>query len=100
MNSKALKGLPAPRTVAADVYRRHGIWPGPTRVASRAALRRLFGGAVSKDYVSRTWRKVKTDWDAWNAPLAGRRADRRLILDARCSRSARPQSHCDCAARS
>ncbi|RDJ93888.1 hypothetical protein B4Q13_18790, partial [Lacticaseibacillus rhamnosus] len=27
----------------------------------------LSGGAVGKDTVSRVWRKVKTDWDAWNA---------------------------------
>ena len=30
----------------------------------RGALAALFAGAVSKDIVSRTWRKVKTDWDA------------------------------------
>src|SRR3954454_7207813 len=29
------------------------------------ALGALFGGAVGKDVVSRVWRKVKTDWDAW-----------------------------------
>ena len=32
----------------------------------------MFGGAVGKDVVSRTWRKVKTDWDAWSGrDLAG-----------------------------
>jgi hypothetical protein len=32
----------------------------------------LFGGTVGKDTVSRTWRKVKSDWDAWNTrSLAG-----------------------------
>jgi hypothetical protein len=31
----------------------------------RRALAALFGGAVGKDVVSRVWRKVKTDWDAW-----------------------------------
>src|SRR5215207_3499249 len=31
----------------------------------RRALGALFGGAVGKDVVSRVWRKVKTDWDAW-----------------------------------
>jgi putative transposase len=32
----------------------------------RRALQALFGGAVGKDTVSRLWRKVKDDWDAWN----------------------------------
>jgi len=31
----------------------------------RRALGALFKGAVSKDTVSRTWRKVQTDWEAW-----------------------------------
>ena len=34
----------------------------------KRALFALFKGAVSKDVVSRAWRKVKTDWDAWCAP--------------------------------
>jgi transposase-like protein len=47
----------------------------------RRALKTLFGGAVSKDTVSRVWRKVKSDWDAWNArPLAAELIVR-LILD-------------------
>lgn len=32
----------------------------------RRALAARFGGAIGKEIVSRTWRKVKTDWDAWN----------------------------------
>jgi hypothetical protein len=32
----------------------------------KRALAALFRGAVGKDVVSRTWRKVKADWDAWN----------------------------------
>ena len=31
----------------------------------RRALGVLFKGAVGKDVVSRTWRKVQTDWQAW-----------------------------------
>ncbi len=47
----------------------------------KRALAALFGGAVSKDVVSRTWRKVKTDWDAWTTrDLAGEDVVR-LILD-------------------
>src|SRR5262245_37854998 len=36
-----------------------------TRRVGRA-LASLFGGAVSKDTVSRVWRKIKGDWEAWN----------------------------------
>ena len=37
----------------------------------RRALAALLGGAVGKDTVSRVWRKVQGDWDAWNnRPLA------------------------------
>jgi len=47
----------------------------------KRALAALFGGAVGKDVVSRTWRKVRTDWDAWNKQdLAGEDIVR-LILD-------------------
>ena len=52
-------------------------WPADALIAStylagtntrrvRRALAALLGGAVGKDTVSRTWRKVKSDWDAWN----------------------------------
>ena len=47
----------------------------------KRALAALFGGAVGKDVVSRTWRKVRTDWDAWNnRDLTGEDIVR-LILD-------------------
>ena len=47
----------------------------------KRALFGLFEGAVSKDVVSRAWRKVKVDWDAWCARgLAGEDIVR-LILD-------------------
>ena len=47
----------------------------------RRALAALFGGAVGKDIVSRTWRKVKGDWDAWNARSLADEPIVRLILD-------------------
>ena len=47
----------------------------------RRALAALFGGAVGKDVVSRTWRKVKTDWDAWNRRDLADEDIVRLILD-------------------
>ena len=47
----------------------------------KRALTALFAGAVGKDVVSRTWRKVRTDWDAWNKrDLVGEDIVR-LILD-------------------
>src|SRR5215211_9502862 len=51
-----------------------------TRRVGRA-LGALFRGAVGKDVVSRTWRKVKTGWEAWcRRDLAGEDIVR-LILD-------------------
>jgi len=47
----------------------------------KRALAALFGGAVGKDVVSRTWRKVRTDWDAWNTRDLAREDVVRLILD-------------------
>ena len=47
----------------------------------RRALAALFGGAVGKDTVSRVWRKVKGDWDAWNARSLKDEPIIRLILD-------------------
>ncbi len=47
----------------------------------KRALGALFRGAVGKDVVSRTWRKVKADWEAWcRRDLAGEDVTR-LILD-------------------
>ena len=47
----------------------------------KRALSALFGGAVGKDVVSRTWRKVKVDWDAWNKRDLADEDVIRLILD-------------------
>jgi transposase-like protein len=41
----------------------------------------VFADGVGKDVVSRVWRKVKTDWDAWNARSLGDEPIVRLILD-------------------
>ena len=41
----------------------------------------VFAGAVGKDVVSRTWRKVKSDWEAWNARALKDDKIVRLILD-------------------
>ena len=45
------------------------------------ALFGLFQGAVGKDVVSRAWRKVKVDWDAWCARSLADEDIVRLILD-------------------
>ena len=47
----------------------------------KRALYGLFQGAVGKDVVSRAWRKVKVDWDAWSARSLGEEDIVRLILD-------------------
>lgn len=47
----------------------------------RRALGALFKGAVSKDTVSRTWRKVQTDWDAWCHRSLAEEDVVRLVLD-------------------
>jgi putative transposase len=53
--------------------------PNTRRV--KRALITLFDGAVSKDVVSRAWRKVKTDWEMWCAPSLAEEDIVRLILD-------------------
>ena len=47
----------------------------------KRALHALFKGAVGKDVVSRAWRKVKGDWDAWCARSLADEDIIRLILD-------------------
>jgi putative transposase len=47
----------------------------------RRALAALFRDGVSKDIVSRVWRKIKSDWDAWNARSLTDEPMVRLILD-------------------
>ena len=52
-----------------------------TRRVGRA-LASIFGsGGVSKDTVSRAWRKIKTDWEAWNKRDLSSEDIVRLILD-------------------
>lgn len=78
--SKALKAYQR-RTVAADTVIATTYLAGTNTRRVRRALATLFGGAVSKDTVSRTWRKVKTDWDAWNTRSLADEPIVRLILD-------------------
>ena len=41
----------------------------------------VFAKGIGKDIVSRTWRKVKGDWDGWNARSLAEEPIVRLILD-------------------
>jgi transposase-like protein len=47
----------------------------------RRALGALFKGAVSRDTVSRVWRKVQTDWEAWCSRSLADEDVVRLVLD-------------------
>lgn len=61
----------------------------------RPALKAAFAGEVGKDVVSRTWRKVKGDWDAWNARSLTDERIIRLFLDGGRARAARQEGHVD-----
>src|SRR5665213_3482052 len=69
------------RTLAADALIASCYLAGTNTRRVRRALAALFGGTVGKDTVSRTWRKVKSDWDAWNGRSLAGEAIIRLILD-------------------
>jgi transposase-like protein len=69
------------RTVAADALIASCYLAGTNTRRMRRALGALFRGAVGKDVVSRVWRKVKSDWDAWNARSLAQEPIVRLILD-------------------
>jgi transposase-like protein len=69
------------RTLAADALIASSYLAGTNTRRVRRALAALFGGTVGKDTVSRTWRKVKGDWDAWNSRSLAEEPIVRLILD-------------------
>lgn len=69
------------RTLAADALIASCYLAGTNTRRVRRALSALFAGAVGKDTVSRVWRKVKSDWDAWNARSLAAEPIVRLILD-------------------
>ena len=70
------------RTLAADALIASTYLAGTNTRRVRRALAALFGGTVGKDTVSRTWRKVKSDWDGWNTRSLAGEPIVRLILDA------------------
>ena len=69
------------RTRAAEALIAGAYLAGVNTRRVRRALAALFSGAVGKDIVSRTWRKVKGDWDAWNSRSLADEPIVRLILD-------------------
>ena len=78
--SKALRAYQR-RTQQADSLIAGAYLAGTNTRRVRRALSAVFGGAVSKDTVSRVWRKVKADWDAWNSRSLADEPIIRLILD-------------------
>jgi putative transposase len=69
------------RTRAADALIASAYLSGTNTRRVRRALAALFRGAVGKDTVSRVWRKVKGDWDTWNARSLTGEPIIRLVLD-------------------
>jgi putative transposase len=69
------------RTGAADALIAGAYLAGTNTRRVRRALAGVFAHGIGKDVVSRVWRKVKTDWEAWcGHPLAAEPIVR-LILD-------------------
>ena len=66
---------------AADALIASAYLAGTNTRRVRRALAALFGGAVGKDTVSRVWRKVQADWQAWNQRSLADEPIVRLILD-------------------
>ena len=69
------------RTLAADALIASTYLAGTNTRRVRRALVAVFRGAVSKDTVSRVWRKVRGDWEAWNRRSLADEPIVRLILD-------------------
>ena len=84
------------RTKQADSLIAGAYLAGTNTRRVRRALSAVFGGAVGKDTVSRVWRKVKGDWDAWNARSLAEEPIVRLILDGTVVR-VRLDRRADCA---
>ena len=65
--SKGLRAYQKRRTKQADSLIAGAYLAGTNTRRVRRALSAVFGGAISKDTVSRVSGKVKTDCEAWNA---------------------------------
>ena len=69
------------RTRTADALIAGAYLAGTNTRRVRRALAALFDGTVGKDVVSRVWRKVAGDWQAWNRRSLAEEPIVRLILD-------------------
>src|SRR5215207_1564405 len=69
------------RTLAADALIASTYLSGTNTRRVRRALKTLFAEGVGKDVVSRVWRKVRSDWEGWNARSLAAEPIVRLILD-------------------
>jgi transposase-like protein len=78
--SKALRSYQR-RTATIDALIASAYLAGTNTRRVKRALASLFVEGVGKDVVSRVWRKVKGDWDAWNARSLAEEPIIRLILD-------------------
>jgi putative transposase len=74
------------RTRAADALIAGAYLSGTNTRRVRRALAAVFAGPVGKDVVSRAWRRVKGDWEAWSARPLGEDPIVRLILDGTVAR--------------
>jgi transposase-like protein len=74
------------RTKAADALIAGAYLAGTNTRRVRRALAALFGEAVGKDVVSRTWREVRSYRDAWNGRDLAAEPVARLILDGTVAR--------------
>ena len=84
--SKALRAYQR-RTRTADALIAGAYLAGTNTRRVKRALAALFQGAVGKDVVSRTWRRLKSDWEAWQARDLAAEPIVRLILDGTVVRS-------------
>src|ERR1700726_485394 len=78
--SKALRTYQR-RPLAADALIASAYLAGTNTRRVRRALKALFAEGIGKDVVSRVWRKVKSDWEAWNTRPLAEEPIVRLILD-------------------
>ena len=74
------------RTLAADALIASAYLAGTNTRRVRRALKALFAEGVGKDVVSRVWRKVRSDWEAWNIRSLAEEPIVRLILDGTVAR--------------
>jgi putative transposase len=78
--SKALRSYQR-RTETIDAIIASAYLAGTNTRRVKRVLASLFVDGVGKDVVSRVWRKLKSDWDAWNGRSLTGEPIIRLILD-------------------